>query len=686
MSADISDPNLKSSEETVLASSNGDGALQPAAPILVLDRHSIIDSRYKVLEILGSGGMGTVYKVQHLIFNDVHALKVASSKLDPVSAQRFQREAVTAKLLDHENIVKVSDFGLMDGVVPYFAMQFVDGPSLSQLIREKTRLKVEDALEIFLQVCGAMSHAHDKGVIHRDLKPSNIIVSTQDEKVCAKVLDFGIAKLLTSDLEGQGLTRTGDVFGSPLYMSPEQCVGGKVDQRADIYSFGCSLYEALCGITPFAGESALHTMMLHQSAPLPSLKQASLGLIEEPELEKIIAKLLAKEQHNRYQSFDEVKLDLALLKNGKQPIIASQAMIVPDLDTKRKKELLPWIISVVILSALLVGLLAWICNDKFYVVPKQRLIAPSERFIAGESHKEIPRFSSTFTDEKGKKWKRFKFPPDVNLGLIQVGKKHEIPELDYTEYAATGELTVPGDVAISLLAQKDAIKNSTYLHGFGPDDLYGLSVKKMYMAVDDKFMHDIIHLKSLRSLILDLTEVTDESIDMINRHFPNLEKLYVGSSPMTGDGLSRLTRLGYLNSLRMGGNVRGGKVIPALKGSKNLKFLSISSCGLKDSDLDEVSSLSNLETLIMRENRAVTDAGLSKCVGLKNLMILDLKFCGITPASIKNLASFPKLRSLQISSEKWSPEDRQLLRKSLLKNCKLVETDAAEYEGKNLLN
>ena len=175
MSAEAGEPKLDEAETTVSLGSSDSGRISA-----VFAAGTVLDNRYKILEKLGSGGMGTVFKAQHLIFNDVVALKVASNSLDEVGAQRFQREAVTSKLLDHEYIVKVSDFGLVDGDTPFFVMQHVEGKSLSEIIKQNDLLKPDYALEIFSQVCSALAHAHDKGVVHRDLEPSNIIVDEKD--------------------------------------------------------------------------------------------------------------------------------------------------------------------------------------------------------------------------------------------------------------------------------------------------------------------------------------------------------------------------------------------------------------------------------------------------------------------------------------------------------------------------
>ena len=173
------------------------------------------------------------------------------------SVLRFQKEARALGQLDHNNIVRVSDFGIYDEKMPFMVMEFLAGTPLSEVLTHGA-LPAEDTLQIALQLCDALEHAHEKGIFHRDLKPSNILVAHGlTNKI--KIIDFGIATLTSEDNRMQ-LTKTGEVFGSPLYMSPEQCLGTKVDERSDIYSLGCTLFEALTGAAPLSGESAMSTM------------------------------------------------------------------------------------------------------------------------------------------------------------------------------------------------------------------------------------------------------------------------------------------------------------------------------------------------------------------------------------------------------------------------------------------
>jgi serine/threonine-protein kinase len=264
--------------------------------------------------------MGVVYKVKQFFLDKELALKTISKQcLTETSIRRFQQEAITSFAIDHPNVIEVNDFGLLDDDTPFLVMELLDGETLGDRLKVCSRLSVDDAIGLFIQVCFGMSFAHAKGIVHRDIKPNNIMILRNlpmGTEGSVKVVDFGIAKYSAREGgEVQALTRTGEVFGSPLYMSPEQCQGGAVDHRSDIYSLGCVLFEALTGTVPFIGDNALLTMLKHQADVAPTLRDAS-GISFPKALEAIVGKMLAKQPSQRYQSLGDVALELAAIKNG----------------------------------------------------------------------------------------------------------------------------------------------------------------------------------------------------------------------------------------------------------------------------------------------------------------------------------------------------------------------------------
>jgi tetratricopeptide (TPR) repeat protein/tRNA A-37 threonylcarbamoyl transferase component Bud32 len=276
---------------------------------------TVLADRYKVLSVLGRGGMSIVYKARHQLMDRVVAIKMLHAQLvsDPQSLNRFQLEAKAVSALNHPNIIMVYDFGITEKGLPYLVMDYLEGMSIADIIQEEGQLEVARGVNIFMQACDALAHAHFKNVIHRDLKPSNIMLITgEDGEGVVKIVDFGIAKLLSPDGQSmQRLTQTGEVVGSPLYMSPEQLMGHKLDARSDIYSMGCVIYESLTGKPPFLGDNVIDTMRKHlDEAPTP-LKTARADLAIPEHLEHVVLKALAKEPIDRYQTMRELRDDLS---------------------------------------------------------------------------------------------------------------------------------------------------------------------------------------------------------------------------------------------------------------------------------------------------------------------------------------------------------------------------------------
>ena len=281
-----------------------------------------IGDRWEILNRLGQGGMSTVYKARHLVMNKVCAVKILNYNLTSKqeSLQRFQREAKAASSLNHPNVICVLDCGVTDEQHAFLIMDYLEGESLGDLISREGKLAPDRALPIFLQTCDALAHAHDRSVIHRDLKPSNLMLVEQDgKKDFVKIVDFGIAKLLDihlspNEVTHQRLTHTGDIFGSPLYMSPEQCSGSESDRRSDIYSMGCLMYETLSGVPPFVGANTLDTLRLKLSdAPTPSIEAKSDRLLKR--LNAVVQKCLQKDPDDRYDTMKELRTDLILARD-----------------------------------------------------------------------------------------------------------------------------------------------------------------------------------------------------------------------------------------------------------------------------------------------------------------------------------------------------------------------------------
>lgn len=303
---------------------------------------TIVDNRYEVIETLGEGGMGQVYLAREAALDRKVALKLLHHWLisDVDSRQRFHREAEIVSNLEHPNIGKFYRFGFWREQYPYFAMEFLPGKSLRQVLNDETKLEWTRALKIVAYVADAMEYAHKQGVVHRDLKPNNIIVTSQNNTDIPKILDFGLARVLKEEKQLK-LTQTGELIGSIFYMSPEQCKGKSSDWRADIYALGCILFELLTGEPPLYAENPVAVIHLHANKPAPELPLAALGL--PASLDKVMKKLLAKQPDERYQTMSNFREDLLSVLAGQEPMHADADATessgkVKSAHTPRKKD------------------------------------------------------------------------------------------------------------------------------------------------------------------------------------------------------------------------------------------------------------------------------------------------------------------------------------------------------------
>lgn len=273
-----------------------------------------IAGRYEILAEIGRGSIGVVYKAKHDILGRIVAIKMlrVQTMTDDRSRARFEREARATERLSHPNLIGVIDFGYTPEGIPYLIMDFVSGISLYDILKKEACLRPERAVTLYSQVCDAMYHAHQRGVIHRDLKPANIlIVKNPSQSETVKIVDLGVAKIVHGgDDDAQTITRTGEVCGSPLYLSPEQCMYLELDPRTDIYSLGVCLYESLTGAPPLRGATVYDTLYMHvHENPKPF--STVVPSLEIPRgLEEVVLRCLAKDPNARYQTMEQVKEDL----------------------------------------------------------------------------------------------------------------------------------------------------------------------------------------------------------------------------------------------------------------------------------------------------------------------------------------------------------------------------------------
>jgi serine/threonine-protein kinase len=315
-------------------------------------RGMTLDGRYRIDRVLGRGGMGTVYAAKLVALDKAVALKLLRPVQDDdgQAVGRFEREARAASRLGNPHIVDIFDFGRSQNGLSYLAMELLEGEDLGNVLARERRLPLERALRIALQCCTALGAAHAAGIVHRDLKPENVFLVTRgDEREFVKIVDFGLAKISETEQDGapgRKLTRTGMIFGTPQYMSPEQGMGRPTDHRSDIYALGLILYELLTGKVPFDGETFMSVIQQHLSDPPPALRSMEPSVDVPPSVEAVIYRCLDKRAGSRPQSMGELADELvaALRGAGQETLAARLARYVTPIEepvaamalTKRK--------------------------------------------------------------------------------------------------------------------------------------------------------------------------------------------------------------------------------------------------------------------------------------------------------------------------------------------------------------
>ncbi len=642
----------------------------------------LVSDRYKVVAVLGHGGMGAVYKVEQIFLRRMFALKTLHGQgFTEVAMRRFHKEAQAAGKLSHPNLVKAHDFGVLENHQPFFVMDLVEGQNLSEYSKNSGTLSIDEVLNIFIPVCFGMSYAHEQGVIHRDIKPGNIMLAIAPKEPSGyvpKVVDFGIAKMSDGD-DGHSmtLTRTGEVFGTPLYMSPEQCMGVKVDHRSDIYSLGCVIYEALTGAPPFHGDTALNLMMKHQTAMPVSLKEASMGRDFPSVLEAIIAKTLIKDPDSRYQNFLDLALDLANLKQELSEKVSHQtvnrahsqtvkdmpAFIAPTVKEQRAKTNRVALLSLSSAGCLIVGFL--LGHLLWPQTIEKTVQVQSQPDLSDTAHKNYEESLSVghtrYLSMEGsgtQPVQTYKFPNTFDIGIF----KYTLPQaVTDNSSAARGSIAVPINADTYLKTFASILYNHPHvLRGFRSGDLHHLQIANddMDKVEDLSFVFDtsLAHcadIKSLKEILLYETATTDRGISSI-KDLPALESIDVSDTKVTAEGIQTLNNFGKLSILGVKNVVGAKSLIPKLQTNKKLQIVNFSNDDLTDNDMALFDKIPDLQVLSVNSNRKVTNEGISK---VKNIVCLNIADTGVTPALADVLPTMKKLRAVTISKENWSAAD-----------------------------
>lgn len=658
------------------------GASSSTKDLLQVDQ--VISDRYKVISVIGHGGMGAVYKVEQIFLRRMFALKTLHGQdFTEVAMRRFHKEAQAASKLNHPNLVKAHDFGVLENHQPFFVMDLVEGQNLSEYSRKVGILPIDEVLNIFIPVCFGLNYAHEQGVIHRDIKPGNIMLAVSPKEPSGyipKVVDFGIAKMAENeDAHSMTLTRTGEVFGTPLYMSPEQCTGIKVDHRSDIYSLGCVIYEALTGAPPFHGDTALNLMMKHQSAMPASLKEASMGREFPSTLEAIVAKTLIKDPNARYQSFLDLALDLANFKQnlgecspGKKTGNAHSRTVkdIPVLtlpQANEKKSNRPYLMAVACAGCLFAGMfLGWILPGKYKTdAPANKAESPLSESLKRDYEEALNAGNTrylTIENANSEPVQVYKFPNSFDVGVFKY--THPTVKSD-NSVAAQREIRVPlqADTYLKVPASR-LFSYPHLLKGFQAGDLNHLHITNdiSNMVEDVSFVFDtslahVAEIKGLKEIFLFGTATTDRGMSFI-KDLPALDSIDVSDTKVTAASILALKNFPELRFIGLKGVAGAKTLLPKMLPSKRLEILNLANTELDDGDMVQLSKIKNLRYLTVDSNPKISNEGIKP---FKNLIVLNIADTGVTPDAKETLKSMPNLRVLTISKENWPAAEVQKL-------------------------
>lgn len=604
--------------------------------------------RYGPIRRIGMGASGTVYLCRDRLLKKKVAVKVLNN-LSSEQLVAFQREAKATSQIVHPNIVKVLDFGVSGGKLPYMVLEFIDGLSLQEILEQRHSLSVEEAIPIFNQICDALTFAHNRHLFHRDLKPTNIIVvGWETENIDVRIIDFGVGVINKQEKTEQGKS----VAGSPPYMAPDQALGRSFDERSEIYCLGCVMFEVLTGRPPFIGDTALQTISLHAHAEPPSLSEAHGSFIFPESIESVIETCLKKSQDERFKDMVELK---HALSEASEHVVEDRrqdaAYITPKSIPKHT-----WVV-------LLVVLLAGTIGGAFLVGQLFNQTEPEVKSSKKQTYQE-PKLSDALDSMQNGTWYKGSntegqlvwtsrpnlYDKDMKLltkeqdvKRIAVGITDNITGMGFKHFLDRGILSVMvqstgltdeglaeiskmktiEDLRISLCSNlsSEGIKSITTLPKLD-------NLNMTFMKVPDGAFAEISKITTLESIALyNAKNIKVSDIELLAK-LPHLEYLDLSSSNLNNDVIPVLLKFPALNNLRLG----------------NLD--------LTDKNLELLCKIPHLTDLGLAQNPRITDDGLAKIAKCKRLETLVLDHCdGISPIAIKKFLKGHRNVTLQTISD-----------------------------------
>ncbi|MBI1270575.1 protein kinase [bacterium] len=589
---------------------------------------AFLTDRYEAIEMIGQGGMGSVYRA----FDTALGINVVIKTVLEVDdyekcAVRFQQEAKLLSRLNHDNLVKVYDFGSSESGSLYMVLEYIEGTSLKELLEKDGPLPLSRAVAIMTRICQGLARAHEEKIVHRDLKPANIIVydrkdpePIQDE---VKIIDFGIAHAMDPE-KSQAVLGTGGntMAGSPLYMAPEVIHGESGTSVADIYALGCIFFELLTGRVPFQADTMVETFTLHSEAEVPSVQEfCRYELPDADAVQSLIERALTKDKSQRYQSVEEFLKDLKRIPL-QHPSLKTGAFgeFKPPSNSEHPLTRIWNRYGIIIVATVLTGsLLTAALLGMVYMLTGPKAEPPSERVLEKKKVEQtplatlVPDLVDEGVDTGGRPFKR--------------GSKHGFGE------CWIGGPFIAKDEDIKLLAGEQPLNlsfkqceiNGTGLEHLPEWPLNGISFEGS--ALTDEGLKRVSRFKTITKLDLTGTGITDRGLVALEK-LPRLEHLEIIMCPhISIDGVGRLLKnCSSLRTLKMNQTNIDRSVVPKVVSSK-LTTVELGGNWIRDQDIEKLSKMHSLENLGLFSSEKLTDKSIDYIASMENLKRLDITLC-----------------------------------------------------------
>lgn len=591
--------------------------------------------------------------------------------------QRMQREAKALGRLKHRNVVQILDFDITDDGQPFLVMDLIDGPDLDKVLMKDGPIRASEAIEIGLQICYGLKHAHENSLLHRDLKPANVLLQTADDgERTVKIIDLGLAKFETTD---QKLTKPGTPLGSPEYMSPEQAKGEPADERSDIYSFGCVLFKMLTGSPPFEAKSAIET--LHQQVSLPPPTLSAVAMKEfDPALEKVVSKCLAKDPKERFKSVGELEKELKVLRDAQLPEEekhhnneSTAYDPVPSIEPTKARPASH--ISIVAVVAVVLGLSALVIY--LSLNPRDETVEPAASSLSAKTDDPFESVrKSEFEQRLGLAGNVFEYRQmpggfwRCKVGLINIKLTDEDLKTAALRQPPFEELDI-----------SDREVNGSGLKYLAAQPIKAINIE--HTELDDEGAKNFAIFKQLGRLdVACCDRLTDVGMQTIASTNPNLNHLEFGSQTTTlrtFEIISSLSKLQYILVQLPDKPIPKGFGKPLAK-LNNLTKISFRNCHfLRGSDLGELLWVPKLDKVGLWAARISKD----KVAALNKLPITDLTIASTNlfePGALLELKPRERFQ-LKLSGTDAPKEEVEFLRKkyprwTILQHSGLVDPTA----------